>query len=226
MKRRNILIGMGAVALGAGVGGAYAFMQGPTQNNPAAGGAASGPQLAAAGDMALFEDDRILGADDAPVTIIEYSSLTCPHCASFHRGTMPQVKTNWIDTGRARLVYRHYPLDRLALRAAAAANCIEGDGFFGFIDVLFNNQERWSRNQDPMGALQQFAGLAGLSPEAFEACIADEATITRILEIQTDGRDTYEVASTPSFVINGQRVVGARDYGEFDAALTEFESEA
>lgn len=226
MKRRNILIGMGAVALGAGVGGAYAFMQGPSQSTSATGGTGSNPQLAAAGDMPLFEDDRILGAADAPVTIIEYSSLTCPHCASFHSATLPQVKTNWIDTGRARLVYRHYPLDRLALRAAAAANCIEGDGFFGFLDVLFNNQQQWSRNPDPLGALQRFAGLAGLSPEAFEACVADEATITRILEIQTDGRDTYEVASTPSFVINGRRVVGARSYEEFDAALTEFESEA
>ncbi|WP_299622413.1 DsbA family protein, partial [Pelagibius sp.] len=168
---------------------------------------------------------RILGADDAPVTIIEYSSLTCPHCASFHRGTLPQVKAEWIDTGRARLVYRHYPLDQLGLRAAAAANCIEGDGFFGFIEVLFQNQQSWSRNEDPIGALQKLAGLAGLSPAAFEACITDEAEITRILEVQTDGRDRYEVASTPSFVVNGQRVVGARGYDEFKTVLEQFAPE-
>lgn len=225
MKRRNILIGMGAVALGAGVGGAYAFMREPAQGTRTAGNTAAAPQLAAAGDMPLFADDRILGAEDAPVTIIEYSSLTCPHCASFHRGTLPQVKAEWIDTGRARLVYRHYPLDQLGLRAAAAANCIEGDGFFGFIDVLFQNQQSWSRNEDPIGALQKLAGLAGLSPEAFEACITDEAEITRILEIQTDGRDNYEVASTPSFVVNGQRVVGARGYDEFKAVLEQFAPE-
>ncbi len=225
MKRRNILIGMGAVALGAGVGGAYALVQRP-EDGPQVASQAPAPQLAAAGDMQLFEDDRILGAPDAPITILEYSSLTCPHCASFHQGTLPQVKTDWIDTGKARLVYRHYPLDQLALRAAAAANCIEGDGFFGFLDVLFSNQPRWSRSQDPIGALQQFAALAGLSPEAFQACIADETTITRILEVQKDGRDTYEVASTPSFVINGQRVVGARSYDEFAAVLTRFAPDA
>ncbi len=225
MKRRNILIGMGAVALGAGVGGAYAFMRDPALGPQTAANTAAAPQVTAAGDMPLFADDRILGAEDAPVTIIEYSSLTCPHCASFHRGTLPQVKAEWIDTGRARLVYRHYPLDQLGLRAAAAANCIEGDGFFGFIDVLFENQQNWSRNQDPIGALQKLAGLAGLSPEAFEACITDEAEITRILEVQTDGRDNYEVASTPSFVVNGQRVVGARGYDEFKTVLEQFAPE-
>ncbi|WP_420345207.1 DsbA family protein [Pelagibius sp.] len=225
MKRRNILIGMGAVALGVSVGGAYALVQRP-EGGPQGAADTPAPQLAAAGDMQLFEDDRILGAPDAPITILEYSSLTCPHCASFHRGTLPQVKTDWIDTGKARLVYRHYPLDQLALRAAAAANCIEGDGFFGFLDVLFNNQPQWSRSQDPIGALQQFAALAGLSPEAFQACIVDETTITRILEVQRDGRDTYEVASTPSFVINGQRVIGARSYDEFAAVLTQFAPDA
>src|SRR3546814_6389823 len=91
--------------------------------------------------MPLYEDDRILGKDTAPVTIIEYASLTCGHCAAFHRDTLPQVKAEWIDSGRARLVFRHYPLDQLALRAAAAANCVQGAAFFGFMDVLFKNQE-------------------------------------------------------------------------------------
>lgn len=225
MKRRNILIGMGVLAVGAGVGGAYALLQEPAKTAQTGSVSAQRPHIAA-GNMPIFADDRILGAADAPVTIIEYSSLTCPHCASFHRTTLPQVKADWIDTGKARLVYRHYPLDRLALRAAAAANCIEGDGFFGFIEVLFKNQERWSRDQDPLGALQKLAGLAGLSPEAFNACIADETEITRILEIQTDGRDSYEVASTPSFVVNGQKVIGARSYEEFKQVLTAFAPEA
>ncbi len=140
MKRRNILIGMGAAATAVGIGGAYAFIQVPGQGAGGEARPAPGPQLAAAGDMPLFEDDRILGAADAPATIIEYSSLTCPHCASFHRSTLPQVKADWIETGKARLVYRHYPLDRLALYAAAVANCVQGDGFFGVLDTLFLSQ--------------------------------------------------------------------------------------
>ena len=101
----------------------------------------------------VHEQDRILGDAGAPVTIIEYSSLTCPHCASFHTGTLPKIKSDWIDTGKARLVYRHFPLDGVALRAAAVANCLEGPRHFTFLDALFKNQQRWSRAEDPIAAL-------------------------------------------------------------------------
>jgi protein-disulfide isomerase len=184
-----------------------------------ASGSDSGVITLAQGDMPIYDDDRILGDAAAPVTIIEYSSLTCPHCAAFHRETLPQVKTNWIDSGRARLVYRHYPLDQLALRAAALANCIKGDGFFGFMNVLFANQDKWAGAQDPVSVLKQYAALAGLSPDAADACLNDDAVIDRILARQTEGRDTYSVASTPSFVVNGTPIVGTRDYDEFNAAL-------
>src|SRR3990170_8669679 len=137
MDRRNILIGLGVVAAGAAAGGAWWLSRGP-QGGPLASGSAGAPEAttlaAAPGEMPLFDDDRILGDAAAPVTILEYSSLTCPHCAAFHRETLPRVKTEWIDSGRARLVYRHYPLDQVALRAAAAANCVPGGGFFGFMD--------------------------------------------------------------------------------------------
>lgn len=221
MNRRNILIGLGAVAAGAAAGGAWWLNRAPapTQGASAGPGEASIVLAQAPGDMPIFADDRILGQADAPVTIIEYSSLTCPHCANFHKNTLPQVKKNWIDTGRARLVYRHYPLDQLALRAAALADCVKGDGFFGFLDVLFLNQQKWAGSNEPFKVLQQYAALAGIGPDAFQACISDDAAITRILEKQTNGRDTYNVASTPSFVVNGTPVVGARGYDEFNGIL-------
>ncbi|MEO3428416.1 thioredoxin domain-containing protein [Pelagibius sp. CAU 1746] len=227
MNRRNILIGLGVVAAGAAAGGAYWLRAAPT---PLPGTAAA-PQetmtlAAKTGGEPVFADDHVLGSAEAPVTILEYSSLTCPHCANFHKNTLPQVKSDWIDAGRARMVYRHYPLDQLALRAAAAANCIEGDAFFGFLDVLFKNQEKWAHSGDPLKALQQLAALAGLGPDAFEACINDEAQITRILELQTDGRDRYSIASTPSFVVNGTLVQGALPYDEFNAALEQAASKA
>lgn len=227
MNRRNILIGLGVVATGAAAGGAWWMNRAPA---PAAGPAASGEGsivlAQAPGDMPIFADDRILGQAGAPVTIIEFSSLTCPHCAHFHKETLPQVKQDWIESGRARLVYRHYPLDQLALRAAAVANCIQGDAFFSFLDVLFANQQKWAGSPDPAKALQQYAALAGLSPDAFQACFNDQADMTRILEKQTDGRNAYNVASTPSFVINGTPVVGAVGYDEFNKALETAASKA
>jgi protein-disulfide isomerase len=227
MNRRNILIGLGVVAAGAAAGGAY-WLRAPQSPQPGPAASQEGVMTLAANDGGepLFDDDRVLGSAEAPVTILEYSSLTCPHCANFHKNTLPQVKSEWIDAGRARLVYRHYPLDQLALRAAAAANCIEGDAFFGFLDVLFKNQEKWAHSGDPLKALQQLAALAGLSPDGFEACTNDEAQITRILEKQTDGRDRYSIASTPSFVVNGTLVQGALPYDEFNAALEQASAKA
>jgi len=223
MNRRNILIGLGVVVAGAAAGGGYWLTSGRTVKQAATGGSAAGDapatQVAANGEMPLFDDDRILGDAAAPVTILEYSSLTCPHCAAFHKDTLPQVKQNWIETGRARLVYRHYPLDQLALRAAALANCVEGTAFFGFLDVLFANQAKWRDADDPMQGLLQYAALAGLDAETARACASDDAVMTRILEKQTDGRDTYDVASTPTFVINGSAFPGARGYDDFNGLL-------
>ncbi len=177
-----------------------------------------GPRPARAAEE-LFDDDRILGEADAPVTIIEFSSLTCPHCATFHKDTLPRVKEDWIAKGQARLVYRHFPLDGLALRAAAVANCIEGDRHFAFLDALFRGQLAWSRADDPISALAQLAALAGLDRGRFDACIADQGEMDRILARTQHARDTYDIESTPTFVVNGRKVQGALGYDEFNEAL-------
>jgi protein-disulfide isomerase len=194
MKRRNILLGAAAGGIAA-----LAAIWLP-------------PSPARAAEMPLFEDDRILGSMDAPITIIEYSSLTCPHCAAFHRDTLPQIKETWIADGRVRLVYRHFPLDAPALRAAAVANCIEGERYFGFLDLLFKSQKRWAKAANPLKALGQMARLAGMSQEKFEACANDEAEIDRILVRRQDGAQTYEVNSTPTLFVNGQKVTSARSF--------------
>ena len=194
MKRRNIL-------LGAAAGGVVALAGGWLPAIPAR-----------AAEIALFEDDRILGSVDAPITIIEYSSLTCPHCAAFHADALPQIKETWIADGRVRLVYRHFPLDAAALRAAAVANCIEGERYFGFLDLLFKGQQRWAKSADPIKALGQLARLAGLSQEKFEVCVNDEAEMDRILLRRQDGVKTYGVQSTPTLIVNGTKVDGARSF--------------
>lgn len=201
MKRRQILISAAGAALVSLV---------PL-------GRLSGP--ARAQDMAIHADDRILGAADAPITMIEYSSLTCPHCATFHRETLPRIKENWIDDGKVRLVFRHYPLDGLALRAAAIGNCIPGKRFFAFMGILFKNQRKWARAQDPLTALGQYARLAGLSQEQADACLADRAAMDKILQGAQEGRAVYGVESTPTFIVNGKKLSGALPYDEFESVF-------
>ena len=167
------------------------------------------------------ESDRILGAVEAPVTIIEYSSLTCPHCASFHKNTLPQVKEEWIDTGKARLVLRHFPLDGLALRAAAVSNCMEGERHFTFVEALFRSQERWARAKDPIKALGVIAKVAGLDEATFQRCVEDEAEMNLILERAREGAKAFDVQSTPTFVVNGQKVTGAVPFEDFEKVLSE-----
>ena len=206
MKRRKILMGAVATAL-LPIGPALRF---------------AAP--AEAQDRAVFPDDRILGADEAPITIIEYSSLTCPHCADLHANALPEIKKTWIAEGKARLVYRHFPLDGLALRAAAVSNCIEGDRHFSFLDLLFGNQERWARSNEPLKALGQYARLAGLSQERFDACVTDEAEMNRILARAQDGQRTYQVQSTPTLIINGEKVEGARSLEYLEGIFNKFAS--
>ncbi len=202
MKRRQILLGSLAAAVLA---------------VPMIGAAA---RSARAQSMEIFSDDRILGAADAPLTIIEYSSLTCPHCAALHGNALPRIKETWIADGRARLVYRHYPLDGLALRAAAVADCLDGDRFFGFLDLLFQNQERWARAKDPIQALGQMASLAGMGQSQFEGCVKDEAEMDKILARAKDGSKTYKVESTPTLIANGRKIEGALSFEEFNTIFT------
>ncbi|KKJ78049.1 hypothetical protein WH95_04730 [Kiloniella litopenaei] len=171
----------------------------------------------AAGEVT--ENDRILGDKNAPVTIIEYASLTCPHCADFHTGTLPEVKKNWIETGKARLVYRHMPLDGVALRGAAVAECLEGDRYFSFLDLLFQQQQTWAFGGAAKEGLQKMALLAGMNNERFEECFNDEAALRRIVTQAQEGKTSFGISSTPSFVINGEVFAGGRDYDAMNDLL-------
>jgi len=210
MERRKILTGSVAVA---GLSAAASLLGAPTVS---AAGAAR-PQLAQS--FKTYEDDRSLGMANAPITIVEFASLTCPHCATFHAETFPQLKDSWIADGRARMVFRHYPLDALALRASAVSECFDGDRFFGFIDLLFKTQAQWSRSDDPLNALRGLSRQAGMSDETFDSCVNDEATLDRILQKVVDARNDHQIQSTPSFVINGRKVEGARSFDELQDVL-------
>jgi protein-disulfide isomerase len=174
---------------------------------------------ARAGEVTLYDDDRIVGQMDAPITIVEYASLTCPSCAAFHANTYPELKKQWIDTGKARLVFRHFPLDGLGLRAAAVSNCLEGDRHFGFIGILMKSMQQWSQAKDPVKALAQIAALAGINQEQFDKCFNDEAEMNRILERRQEAANDYTVNSTPSFLVNGQLIRGGLTFEDFDTLL-------
>jgi protein-disulfide isomerase len=172
-------------------------------------------------DVEAALKDRIMGDPNAPVTIIEYASLTCPHCAGFHNDSMDELKQRYIDTGKAKLIFRDFPLDGLALRASMMARCAEDDRYFGFIEVLFRSQSNWAQPDLARGmqALQQIGRLGGMSAEDFEACMENEELIDGILTMRQEGAETFDIGSTPSFVINGKTYPGAMPVDEFAAIL-------
>ncbi|MCE9508735.1 MAG: DsbA family protein [Alphaproteobacteria bacterium] len=169
-------------------------------------------------DLAAAMQDRVIGNASAPVTITEYASMTCPHCAHFATEILPQVKKLLIDTGRAKLIFRDFPLDNFALKAAMMARCVPADKYFSLVEVIFNNQERWISNKDPLEGLAQLGALAGMDADLFNACTQNKTLETAILNIMNDGQSRYDIKSTPTFVFNnGAEVLGgAQDAAKFE----------
>ena len=163
--------------------------------------------------------EQALGDPNAPVTIIEYASLTCPHCATFHNEVLPELKEKYIAPGKVRLVYRDFPLDQPALAAATLAHCAGPDRYFGFLDVLFETQESWAGADDHLAALKRLGKLGGLSEQQIDACFADQQLADRILRTRLDAQNEHEINSTPSFVINGETYDGARELEEFSEII-------
>jgi protein-disulfide isomerase len=163
--------------------------------------------------------EQSLGDPQAPVTIIEYASLTCPHCAQFHTEVLPELKERYIAPGKVRMVYRDFPLDQQALNAAVLAHCAGPDRYFSFLDVLFETQASWARADDPIAALKRLGKLGGLTEAEMDACFADEELTDNILRTRLEGQNQYQIGSTPTFVIDGKTYSGARDIDEFSGLI-------
>lgn len=160
-------------------------------------------------------EERSIGTADAPVTIIEYSSLSCPHCAQFHSDVLPDLKERYIETGKVRMVFRDFPLNESAVEAAVLAHCAGPDRYVGFLDVLFQTQESWSSAENPRDALKQLGKLGGLGDDQMEACLNDESMVDAVLQSRLTGQNEHKVQSTPTFVIDGQTYPGSRDIDAF-----------
>jgi protein-disulfide isomerase len=176
-----------------------------------------GPTVAIGDEVVL--EDRSLGADDAPVTMIEYSSLTCPHCAEFHTTTLPKIKEQYVEPGKVRLVYRDFPLDPLAAAAAMLPHCVEPDRYFGLLEGLFRSQSAWARSQEPAKELERLSRFAGLSPADFQACINNKDLLQAIQQRAEAARREYNITSTPTFIIDGRKIVGATAFEEFQKVI-------
>lgn len=159
---------------------------------------------------AVTLEEQSLGDKNAPVTVIEYASFTCPHCANFHRDVWPALIERYINTGKARIVFRDYPLDPVALRAAMLTHCVDRNRYFGFVKLLLMEQENWAFAADPLPPLKQRAKLAGLSDAKIEACLGDKDLEEAIMRRAYEGQQAFGVSRTPTLIINGRKLEGPR----------------
>lgn len=185
--------------------------------------AAAAPQSTGDVDMAeLLKPgalpEKQLGKDDAKVTIVEYASMTCPHCAHFNATTFPELKTKYIDTGKARYILREFPFDPRAVAGFMLARCAD-DNYFPMVDVLFKQQEAWAAAENVKDAMFQLAKLAGFTQESFNACLTDQKLMEQVNAVQKRGADEFKVNATPTFFINGKTYAGALSIAEMSAII-------
>lgn len=164
--------------------------------------------------------DIALGDAKAKVTIVEYASLTCPHCAAFHTGTLPELKKKYIDTGKVRLILRGLPLNPPDLVTQMLARCIPADKYYQFTGAVFDNQRAIYSNENLEGSLKALARQAGFTDETYKSCVENEKLRGQLIEMAKVAGEKYGVDSTPSFFINGKRFAGERnDLASFEKVI-------
>ena len=208
---------IGAVALVAVAG--YSLMNfSSTPSEPAASFGAANAQEAVDVDTSQIADMTI-GAEDAPITMIEYASFTCPHCGSFHNETYPEIKKNYIDTGKVKLVYREVYFDKYGLWASMVARCGGPEKYFGIVDLLYKGQSDWAKLGSATEIVDEFrkiGRLAGIEDEKLEACLQDGEMAQTLVAWYQENATEHDITSTPSFVIDGEKVKN-QSYDGFSA---------
>jgi protein-disulfide isomerase len=182
---------------------------------PAADGSVDPAALEVAGPLG----DKGLGDPKAPVTVIEYASMTCNHCAAFHVDTFPAFKAKYIDTGKVRYILREFPLDPLAAAAFMVARCAPDEHYFPLIALMFEKQQAWAFVQNPADALFRLVGPTGYEEAKFKTCIADQNLLNGVLWVANRGDETFKIRGTPTFFVNGKRTSGALSMEEVDKLI-------
>ncbi len=167
--------------------------------------------------------EMTLGDENAPVEMIEYASYTCPHCGAFHKDTFKKLKSEYIDTGKVRFIYREVYFDRYGLWASMIARCAGPDRFFGLTDLLYEGQAEWTRAGDPAAIveeLRKIGRLAGLGNEELEACLQDGEKAQTLVAWFQENAEEHDITSTPSFIVNGKKVSNM-NFADFQSLLDE-----
>ncbi|KIC45237.1 thiol-disulfide oxidoreductase [Ruegeria sp. ANG-S4] len=167
--------------------------------------------------------EMVLGAEDAPVEIIEYASYTCPHCANFHQGPFKQLKKDFIDTGKVRFIYREVYFDRYGLWASMVARCAGPDKFFGISDLIYEGQPEWTQAGGPteiVDELRKIGRLAGIDNDQLEACLQDGTRAQTLVAWYQENAERDGVQATPSFVLNGKKIEN-QSYDSFKQLIEE-----
>lgn len=215
----RLLVLTAAIALGIGAYLALPLI-GPQQPGVSLGAVQA--QENAEIDTSIVQE-MALGDPDAPVTVIEYASFTCPHCATFHDAVLPEIKKNYVDTGKVRFVYREVYFDRYGLWAGMVARCGDGTRYFGLVDMIYDQQREWARGSDPAtvaGNLRKIGLTAGLEPDTIDACLSDAEKAQAMYALYQQNAAADGIDSTPSFVIDGQKYSNM-SYADFSAILDE-----
>ncbi len=165
--------------------------------------------------------ERAKGDPKAPITVVEYSSLTCSHCANFYNDVMPEFEKKYIETGKVRFIYKDFPLDGPSLKGSALAHCLPEDKFFPFVAVLYRNRDAWLSSPKPETVMIQYAKLAGMSDEKAKACLENTELMDKLVAQRTEVMNKYNIQATPTFIINNgeERIMGARRLDAFTAAF-------
>ena len=152
--------------------------------------------------------EMALGEANAPVTIVEYMSMTCPHCANFHNETFDAIKAKYVDSGKVRFIVREFPFDPRAAAAFMLARCAPEGQYFPMISMLFKQQEQWAAAENGRDALLQMSKLAGFTQESFEACLTNQKLLDDVNAVMQRGANEFGVKSTPTFFVNGEHYSG------------------
>lgn len=160
-----------------------------------------------------------IGSPDAPVTIVEYASLTCPHCGAFHNETLPELTKKYVDAGHVQILFRPFPFDGLATAGSMLVQCVASAQRYPFLNLLFSRQNSWLRSPAPLEDMQALARQAGLSEADVLVCLKDESVLAGIRTMQKAAHEQLEVNSTPTFFINGERVEGNQSVSTFSQVI-------
>lgn len=164
-------------------------------------------------------EDMTMGDPSAPVSVIEYASLTCSHCAHFETESFPHLKEEYIDTGKVYYIFREFPLDQLAFAASVLARCSDKDKFFDINQLFFEKQRQWAFTQDPLGNLKAMAKQIGFNDKTFEECLSNQEILDGVSASRERANKEFGVNSTPTFFINGEKHPGALTVEQLDEII-------